>query len=158
MARCGARTTDGSRCRRPLNGGRCPDHGTTVGPIQLLHGTSAARASLIAAHGLHDPFLTDDPEQADYYAEVAAEEDGTDPVVIEVEVDPAQLRYDRAAMDEPVCADDADRDRAREQAARDHPEWVHNGYLSVPADQWHVSLDAVHAVRADGAVPVADTD
>lgn len=122
--------------------------------LRFFHGTSSAAVEAArVAGGLDRPFLAASVELAAYYAEVTSEEDGSAPVVVEVAgVDVARLRYDAAAMDEPVLADEALRDRAWQTAETLHPEWAQAGYLSVPADAWWVSWLGVGSVRYDGVL------
>lgn len=72
--------------------------------LRLMHGTSTKCLEGI----MHDRafnrrvFLTDCNESADYYAECASEEDGSDPVVLLVEVHGYLLRPDDASFCEPL--------------------------------------------------------
>lgn len=71
--------------------------------LTLYHGTTSLRLPSILAEGLTGrPYLTSEMGLAEYYAETAAEEEGGDPVVLEVTVFAPNLRYDRNAMDESV--------------------------------------------------------
>lgn len=121
-------------------------------PATLLHGTTTAALATVGDDGhLTDVHLTDELAVAVYYAEQAAEDDGSAPVVVVVAVDgPARLRYDRAAMDEPVLTGGVRRDRAWAAAARQHPGWVERGMLLVPPDAWWVSLSGAASVRLAG--------
>lgn len=120
-------------------------------PHAWLHGTTTRRLGSVQASGLKDPCLTDELEVAEHYAEVAAEEDGSEPLVLWVEVAGAyDLRYDRAAMEEPVLVPEGRRDRAWDRAEAEHPEWVRGGYLHVPETAWEVSYEGAASVRAAG--------
>lgn len=65
--------------------------------MHLYHGTSASKLSSIMRQGLVDPYLTHDPELAEYYA---GNED--DPAVLTVRANPRNLRVDWNSFDEPV--------------------------------------------------------
>jgi len=130
------------------------------GPLRAYHGTSDAYWPLIEeSGGLDGPYLARTPELAQYYAEVVAEDDGGNPVVLEVVVrDTSKLRYDRAAMDEPVTVgvDEEDRDAERGRAEEEHPEWVHGGMISIPPEEWEYSWRGAHSARYDGLLPLSD--
>lgn len=110
-----------------------------------MHGTSSVHLTTVLATGLDSPFLTDDYAIADYYAQCAVEEEGGEPVVLEVEVDPAALYPDTAAIDEPVMRD--------EDAVMDAFALVPDEWLSQP-EPWAVTLELVSSVRARGKVQV----
>lgn len=78
---------------------------------------------------------------------------GGSKVIFEVKPDDMSLlRYDGAAMDEPVLADEEDRDRMWSQAAKDHPEWVNGGMISIPREAWRYSWQGVGSVWYDGTI------
>ena len=134
---------------------------TRTSEMKLLHGTSTARWEKIRREGLGGragPYLTDNVDIAQYYAEEVASEDGSEPVVIEVIVrDLSKLRYDRAAMDEPVMVPMSEVCRVWRIAAKRHPEWVGpHGTISIPDRRYKISLKTVHSVRYEGVVPARD--
>lgn len=121
--------------------------------MQVYHGTSTGTLHRAASNGgLVDPFVTPCEDIAWYYAEQAAEVDGTIPTVVTLDVNESQLRYDGAAMDEPVMASDDTRDAAWNTAAAEHPEWLQNGYIVVPSEAWSVSWTGVQSAWHDGPV------
>jgi hypothetical protein len=120
--------------------------------IKVWHGTSTRHRADIRAHGLVDPYVTDRPDRARYYAAEEAEAGG-EPLVLEFAVAPAALRYDRPAMEEPVMAAESRRDAAWTRAERAHPEWVHGESLSIPPEAWEVSWKGVGSARVAGTIP-----
>jgi hypothetical protein len=71
--------------------------------LVLYHGTSDVRVEQIRCEGLRDPFVTDDPALAGYYAEEAADETGGEPIVLSLHgLDRALLAVDLPALEEPV--------------------------------------------------------
>jgi len=132
-------------------------------PPVFYHGTASSRLPAILSEGLKNPHFCDDPERARYWADVAASDDGGEPVLITVpsgRIDPSKLMIDRTSMDEPVLADDEARDDAWSLAAEEHPEWYDRGTgtVSIPDSRWEYSWFSVGAVRYGGAVPVAEAD
>jgi len=124
--------------------------------LVLMHGTSSASwAAIQRAGSLREPHLTDDEGLAAYYAQEAAENDGSRPMILRVSVPPSGLRYDGAAMDEPVQRDEEDVREALDQAGRKHPEWVDGGYVTVPEGEWRLSLKIVGSVWFDGEVSLS---
>ena len=123
--------------------------------IALFHGTSSKRCVAIETSGLDCPYLTDDPEIAAYYAEVATEEEGGSAVIFSVSVqDLRALRYDGAAMDEPVLVDEEDRDAVWREAAQNHPEWTQGtDTIICPPEAWEVSLAGARSVRCAERIP-----
>lgn len=125
--------------------------------LELLHGTSTDRLASIQEQGLNSPFLTDDVEIAQYYAEEAAEDHSGMPVILRVLVrDLSKLRYDGAAMDEPVLRDEEEIQEALNEVADDHPEWVKGDLIIVPKTAWQVSLVIVSSVLYEGQIGAAD--
>jgi hypothetical protein len=124
--------------------------------LTLYHGTSTVFADEIERDGLRDPYLAAEPELAEYYAEEAVEAHGGEELVLKVSLKNTRaLRYDGAAMDEPVMASEEERDEAWEEAGRKHPEWIVRGYIDVPRTAWRVSYDGVGSVRYEGTLKVA---
>ena len=127
----------------------------------MYHGTSSFLLPKILGKGLSNPFLCDSPGKGSYYAQVASESVGGNPVVFRIppnRVDASRLRYDKAAMDEPVMADDEARDDAWGLAAKEHPEWVDDGFIIIPPEAWEYSWDSVGSVRYDGVIPIGRRD
>ena len=120
--------------------------------LTVYHGTSTGRRSSIMESGLTDPFVGNRQELAEYYAEEASEDDNTDLLVLVFDADAGEIRYDGAAMDEPVMASEAARDKAWADAAADHPEWVDRGYIVVPERAWQVSWAGVGSARIEGTI------
>ena len=148
--------------REAAGGRRSPaaHPGEPSAPLRAWHGTSDAYLPLIReAGGLDSPFLAATPELAEYYADVVAEDDGGEPIVIEVTVrDTSKLRYDGAAMDELVTVGvgEGARDAEWGRAEAEHPEWVHGGMISIPPEEWGYSWRGAHSVWHDGLVSLAD--
>jgi hypothetical protein len=127
----------------------------SIDGLVFFHGTTADAADRARHEGLDRPFLTDCPQRAAYYADCAVEETGGEPVILVVTVpDEGVLRYDGAAMCEPVHADPALRDAAWQRAADAHPEWLHGEMIHVPGRAWRVSWEGVGSVRADATLSV----
>lgn len=127
--------------------------------ITCWHGTS--RANLTAATntgGLTNPYVTPDPDLAWHYAEQAADDTNTEPVLVTLTIPATQLRYDGAAMDEPVLTDDTTRDAAWNAAAAAHPNWVTNNTITCPPDAWTVSWTGVRSAWVDGTVAAWQED
>lgn len=123
--------------------------------MKAYHGTSTRVLSrLQAGEPLRSPYLASTPDLAEYYAEEQAEVDGGEPVVLLVTIpDVTLLRYDGAAMDEPVMVEEELRDDAWEETSRAHPEWVTaSGYLNIPEEAWDISWNAVGSARYDGDI------
>jgi hypothetical protein len=132
---------------------------TPASTLQLFHGSSSTRSEEVASSGLQAPYLTSSVGLAAYYAETAAIEDGGTPVIYEVEAEVANLRCDRPAMQEPVGYDhrtsrEVERSISRvlSDAAKRHPEWVKNGFVSIPDNEYKFSLRATACCRAAGVV------
>lgn len=133
--------------------------------LTLLHGTSSANRDDVFKKGLDSPFLTDSADQAAYYAGCACDEKGGTPIVLRIQVDPKFLRFDSAAMDEPVGYDgysieDLERraSRARSAAARKNPGWKKDGYVCIPETEYDISLKAVGSCWADCQVAPAQIE
>ena len=74
-----------------------------MAPLTFFHGTSNTHLESIFENGLSVPCLTDIVEVAEYFAEVASELDGGEPVVFSVEVkDTSNLRADAVMIEEPI--------------------------------------------------------
>lgn len=127
--------------------------------ITAYHGTCSSYYDVIEEKGLIRPYLAKTYELARYYAEQIPYNrripyDYGDPIVLNVIItDTNNLRYDSASMDEPIMASEEDRDRAWEQAAIEHPEWVEDGMIIIPSTEWEVSWYAVGAVKYEGTIP-----
>lgn len=112
----------------------------------LYHGTSSTNLLAIKGSGvLSSPYLTDDWDIAQYYAEVTADELGGEPVVLEVEVDEFMLLPDTNAIAEPVLRDEAE--------VMEAFDIIPDNWKSQP-DAWKVTMDLVSAVCVRGDVPV----
>ncbi len=118
--------------------------------IKLYHGTSENKYSLIKKQGFLNPgYLTSDDEQANYYAECVAEEDGSAEVILTVKVDTDSLKADTASYNEPLSyilkANDLSED--------DWHEAIENGEIKYPNnDDWHISLECVKCVKNTGNI------
>lgn len=120
----------------------------------LFHGTSSEHLPAIREHGLKEPYLACTAEFARYYAEEAADEAGGRPVVLRVSVEhPHLLRYDGAAMDEPVMAEESERNAAWNRAAAEHRDWLSGGCIVVPPEAWWVSFLGVGSVWHEATIP-----
>lgn len=85
--------------------------------MKLFHGTSASNARAILESGeLRSPYLTSCEEQADYYAECAADETEDAAVIFELEVPDNLLEVDFNAYAEPLTY-------FRNQWASSEEEW-----------------------------------
>jgi hypothetical protein len=118
--------------------------------LRLYHGTSTAAWESIRQTGLRRPFLTDRRDIAAYYAECAADEDGSHPIILVCSVSPDSLRPDWVAYDEPLTL-------FREDYAASDAEWFdgcESGDIPTPdsADDWMTALTVVHSVRCLGDV------
>jgi hypothetical protein len=83
--------------------------------MHLYHGTSSNNLERIQAAGLggnvgHTPnvYVTHDFNLAHYYADTAVDEEGGDPIVLTVRVNPRRLSTDYNSFAEPVYATDWD--------------------------------------------------
>ena len=130
--------------------------------ITAYHGTceSYYRVQILEGDGLRNPYLAKDCDLAQYYAEQMSSMssrgnyDYGQPVVLEVAIpDTNNLRYDANSMDEPVMANENDRDKAWDQAAQEHPEWVENDMIVIPETEWQISWNAVSAAKYKGIIP-----
>jgi hypothetical protein len=122
--------------------------------IKLYHGTSEKNYDLIKKQGFLNPgYLTSDDEQANYYAECVAEEDGSAEVILTVEVDTDSLRADTASYNEPLSYIL----KHNEISEDDWHEAIENGEIKYPSDdQWHISLECVKCVKNTGNIPLKD--
>lgn len=128
----------------------------------LYHGTNSIRLEKILQEGLSSPYLTNSESLASYYAEVSYEEEGGEPILLEVEVDETKLLLDQNAMDEPVSYDDfkiADLEEIVEERmeilAKEHPDWMHNSYLRIPSHLYQISLETVASCKTEETIPVS---
>lgn len=130
-----------------------------LGEHEFFHGTTSKRLPDIMRDGLRNPFLARTPELAQYYADGMVEEEGGEPVVIQIrQIDQASLRYDSAAMDEPVMVSDERRDAAWDQAGKKNPKWIKKGYIAVPETAWEVSWNGADSARYQGVIPSSDLE
>lgn len=117
--------------------------------MHLYHGTGSDQAKDIMEHGLMEngiastPYLTNDPDLAEYYAGM-----GTgDPVVIKVRANPRNLRADYRSFEDPV-----------------HPNYVGHPTNTYTFDEekvkgtrdWKNSLRESGAVYHQGPIPPED--
>ena len=130
--------------------------------LTLLHGTSSANRETLFKEGLREPFLTDNADQAAYYALEAVDEKGGSPILLQVQVDPKFLRYDGAAMDEPVGCDglsisalEEKVQRAWNAAVKKNPKWKEHGYVVIPETEYQISLKTVGSCWAQCVIPPA---
>ncbi len=77
----------------------------------FYHGTSTKRLPDIKKNGLKKPYVTDQYEKADYYADAEVEETGGEPVVLEMDIDIEKYspQMDNAEYQEPVFIGDMPR-------------------------------------------------
>lgn len=128
-----------------------------AGLLTFYHGTSSVKLNFIKTNGLLNPYLCNNVELAKYYANESVEEHGGSPIILEVRVlNVSNLRYDNAAMNEPVMSDEDDRDASWEKAELEHPEWVHGDTITIPTKEWEYSLDGVGSVKYEGIIPLSD--
>lgn len=127
----------------------------------LYHGTSSVHMDGIKAEGLKNPYLAASYSLAQYYAEVTAEEDGGEPVVLVVNAPSSNLRMDYAAVAEPVGYDQFSIDDLKTRVERtfsfaklQHPGWVKDGVILIPSELYGFSLDTVGSCRFAGVIPV----
>lgn len=113
--------------------------------IKLYHGTSEKKYQLIKKQGFLNPgYLTSDDEQAGYYAECVAEDDGSNEVILTVEVDTDTLKSDISSYNEPLSYVLKHNDISEE----DWHEQIENGEIKYPSDKdWHISLEYVKCVK-----------
>ena len=119
----------------------------------LYHGTSSVLMPSIRKIGIHRPCLAESYEIAEYYAEEAVADCGGEKEVLEIQIrDTSKLRYDGAAMDEPVMTGEDQRDAAWDKAAVEHPEWVERKIIMIPREAWWVSLEGAGSVWFEGTI------
>jgi hypothetical protein len=70
--------------------------------IKLYHGTSKVKIEEMLKNGTKKIYLTSDSDQAEYYAECAAEDDDSESVIAIVEVNINMLKADLPSFDEPL--------------------------------------------------------
>lgn len=118
--------------------------------IKLYHGTSSHCLDEIKQNGMpNGAYLTSDDEQAQYYAEVVAEENAGEAVILVIEVDTTHLWADRPSFDEPLhftideYADSED----------DWHEMIENDEIPYPQQRdWQISLEYVKSVYHPQAI------
>jgi len=141
--------------------------------LKLYHGTSSSKYDEIMASGLDDPYLTDSPDKAEYYATEDVEDtekihggEGV-PIVLLVDIhDTSRLRVDFNEIDEPVTAGtDMSREEIEEAIQKEykrylekHPESYDKKYgvINVNPKHYQVSLNTVRSVRYEGTIPPFD--
>lgn len=121
--------------------------------ITLFHGTSSVFTNDILANGLFSPYLTDDKEIAEYYAECAVDEHGGEAVILSVVVDQSKdlVKPDYPAYDEPLTF-------YRDEYASSDSEWhemLDEGEIPYPSDEndWATSLETVKSVFVANTIP-----
>jgi len=119
--------------------------------VRMLHGTSSTRLATILEEGLRPAFLTCDESVARYYAEVAVEEEGGDPVVLAVDAPEDALQVDWPSFDEPLSF-------YRDDWASDESEWhelLEDGGIPSPDDDadWRTSLEVTLCARCACTIP-----
>lgn len=126
----------------------------------FYHGTTDNHYDEIMNKGLNSPYLTDDYQKAEYYAEVASEEDGGDPIVFEVNIPSVEnLRVDFPELDEPVTLGDEDMKNRIQKAYKTYikkfPKSYDKKYDIITVDKHHyqVSLKTTNTVRYEGNIP-----
>lgn len=133
--------------------------------MNLFHGTHSSRLPSIQAEGLRPACLAATFALAWAYAEAAADGDGVsdgEPVVLEVEVKEADLRIDFPSLEEPCgyggLTSDVLESRVRRMWKREadlHPEWVKDGFITLPPERYDLSLKTVGTVRCTVVLPWA---
>ncbi len=117
--------------------------------IRLYHGTSSANAKSIILNGATKLYLTIDDEQADYYAKIASEEDGSEPVILVVSVTEEQLCADLPSFNEPLSY-------ILNNHNVNEDEWfekIKNGGIIYPKiKDWKTSLKYTKTVLAIGKI------
>jgi len=121
--------------------------------LVAYHGTSDKNIQNIQNNGLNKPFLAKTYELAEYYAEEACDDIGGNPIIIELVVpDISKLRYDGAAMDEPVLVDENTVQKELDKAEEEHPEWVKGDVIIIPSDEWEYSWRGANSIWYDGYI------
>lgn len=113
--------------------------------LKLYHGTSQINYEKIKATGFLEPcYLTSDDGQANYYAECASEEDGSNQVILVVEVNVNNLKADTNSYNEPLTHILELYDMSEEI----WHESIENGYITYPKpEQWQISLDTAKSAQ-----------
>lgn len=129
----------------------------------FYHGTTDLYIDEIKNDGLEFPYLTNLFSKAEYYAMVASEEYGGNPIVLQVLIpNKNKLLVDFNELDEPVIVDGmGNKDQVWKTIkqeyntyAKNHPERYDKKYNLVdinPKDYWF-SLKTVRSVRYDGNI------
>lgn len=124
--------------------------------LTLYHGTCSKKLDKIINKGLSKPYLTNSCELAMYYAGEAVEEYGGDEIILEVNVMPSNLEIDYKALDEPVSFGKYTIDQLEDivedmwfDTGKKHPEWVKNGYVKLPKDNYKLSLYTVASCKCN---------
>lgn len=132
------------------------DQLVSIGAHKLLHGTSTALINAIHTNGLINPYLTDNHEIAQYFAQEAVEAEGGSPIVIEVPVEQTgNLRPDFAMYQEPLWQIKAMHHITSDE---DWGEKLEQNEILSPKNttDWQTSLATVHSVKYEGTIPIKD--
>ena len=118
--------------------------------IKLYHGTSQANYEKIKETGFLEPsYLTSDDSQANYYAECASEEDGSNQIILVIEVNIDNLKADTNSYNEPLT-------HILELYDMNEEDWheaILSGYIKYPKpNQWQLSLDTVKSVQTTAKI------
>lgn len=120
--------------------------------MKLKHGTSTRLADRALEFGLNNPFLTDDDDVAQYFAEEAVEQEGGEPVILEVDVlDKSKLRPDFAMYQEPLYQIKREWKISSDEAWADALKADEIPFPKTKKD-WKTSLDTVSSVVHKGKV------
>ncbi len=122
--------------------------------IKLFHGTSTACIDNIKKEGLSkSTYLTSDDEQAQYYAECAAEEDGSKPHLLVVLINTDNLEADLPSFNEPLTF-------ALSKNGLTEEEWhaaIEQDEIPYPElSDWRTSLQITESVYHRLPIPAKD--
>lgn len=122
--------------------------------MRLLHGTSERDWLLIQKYGgLRDPYLTTLETVAWFFAEEAADNARSRPIVLEVEVDDLDsFEADLPMFQEPIMEVFEEMGYRSSYA---YHQAVEAGDVPMPSDRhdWRTSLEIVRSVRYRGLIP-----
>lgn len=131
--------------------------------LTLYHGTSLSILETIKKEGLKNPYLTIVPELAEYYAETKSEETESQAIVLKIIAETKNLRYDEISVDEPVSFDgysiedlEKKRSKMREVESTFHPEWVKDDIISIPPEEYKLSLNTVGTCKYEGIIDFSE--
>lgn len=124
--------------------------------IKLYHGTSTQHFEKIKALGcLNQAYLTSCSEQANYYAEQAAEEDGSLPKILVINIHTSSLLADVPSFDEPLTY-------ILDEHHIDKEEWheaIEDERIPYPKkNDWKTSLKYVFSVKTKSSVNLLDIE